>query len=634
MYTKCALGLCVSAVVFGGCGAKKPPVEPSKPVASRSARIETPAPELTPLAAPRDLIAVARVERLNNASATIARWMSLPFDMRMLDALGPGLSRALMLDAPVEAAVTLADASDTEVPQPYAVFTVGITSAEVGRSMFEHFGRKLEEMSPGVWVTADQTPLTCAIAPALGRAPVRLVCGDRRVDVENLLPYATRGLPLQAMGTSDLHVEFRLAPIRERYGQRLRQAKALGVPMALGWLGISDTRLSRPITDILYALGDELVDVMDDLDHISFDSAFASNPDRVDVSTSLAFSRAHSWSAQVIADSSKRATTAPALFFDLPKDASLASYVTAKNPRLFETVMHRLEALIDGALAHVDVNQKLRDDFIRNLDQFTSQSSAGACGAGTPVGYSGSESIKGNFLRTLNAWQVCVYDALPPSAITALLDSAARLTSDKKIEQVLGAGAFTVRRRTGVRGLPTGARVFEYTFNTNLANLMWNTSPRAKSDKKVSKPEPADIGTLYLYVVPDGTRTWTGFGTDAKVIEAHLLAARTAGAEGRLGASSDLAWFRTAPGIAGGFATMAHVGAMLASRGQVPGVNKSSVEEGLAAAPHHGQIPIPYLVQVRGEPSAPELRLEVRIDRTQFEDLVAIGSQSVLKMAK
>ncbi len=160
MDMKCALGLCVSAFVLGGCGgAHTPPARPSKALASGAGRVEVPVPALTALAPPKDLIAIARVEHLDSASATIARWMSLPFDMRMLDALGPGLSHTLLLDAPVEAAVTLADGGDAEVPQPYAVFTAGIASVEAGRATFEHFGRKLEELSPGVWVTTDETPL-------------------------------------------------------------------------------------------------------------------------------------------------------------------------------------------------------------------------------------------------------------------------------------------------------------------------------------------------------------------------------------------------------------------------------------------------------------------------------------------
>lgn len=639
MYKQCAQNLCVLALLVGACGGtQKPPASPSQRVAISPPRSEAPAPELSVLAAPKDLIAVARVEHVEAASATIAQWLGLPFDLRMLDQLGPGLSRTLRLDTPVEAAASLADGGDTEPPQPYAVFSVGLTSADAGRKMFEQFGRKLEQMSPGIWVTTDETPVTCAIAPALGKATTRLVCGDRRVDVENLLPYVTRGLPLQSLGSADLHVEFKLAPIRERYGQRLRQAKALGVPMALGWLGISDSRVSRPLTDILYALGDEAIDVMDDLDQFALDSRFASNPDRVDLSASVAFSRAHSWSAQALVDAAKRAGTPPAMFFELPADSSLANYVMPENPRLFENVLRRIEALIDGGLGHLEVSQKLRDDFVRNLDQYKSHAAAAACGAGdAPVAVTTPESQPG-LLSAFNAWQVCAYDTRPASEVTNLLDSTARLMADKHVQEALGKGAFTIAHHGGAHGLPKGSQVYECKLNLQLlnpaiTNFGSRTSSHSKTDTPTKKAKGDEAGTLYIYVVPDGSRMLSGFGTDAKAIEAHLLTIRKATTDAESAKLDVAPWLRTESAVAGGFFTMAHFGARLAARGDRHGVSKQSVEEGLAAAPHHGLTPVPYVVRVLGNSNGPELRWDMRVNRGVFEDLVAIVGHAVLSKA-
>lgn len=640
MQKSCAWFVLTSMAAFGGCGAggQKQASEPKKAPVASSPVIQAKA-ELTQLSPPKDLIAVARIEHLDNASVTLARWMGLPFDLRMLDTLGPGLSRTLLLGAPAEAAVALAEGSDTEVLQPYAVFSVAISSVAAGRSMFEKFGRKLESLSPGVWITTDESPVTCAIAPALGRAPVRLVCGDRRVDVENLLPYATRGLPLLALGSSELHAELRLTPIRERYGQRLRQAKAVGVPVALGWMGIADTRLSRPITDILYALGDEFVDVMDDLDRISINAQVAAAPDRLDISTSFGFTRSHSWFAQAVADSGKRSAPAPAIFFELPNDSGAASYMAPSNPRLFETVAHRLEALVDGGLAHLEVNQKLRDDFVRNLDQYANLPWGAACGQGEPGATSDpSRATKTGDLFAMSEWQVCTYDALSLSIVVNFLESAGKLIADKKVEQLLGAGSFSLKRRVANHGLPTGTSVFEFKVNTNaLESTIGNWGSKAiKSEKqsiKRSQGAASSAVTLHVYIVPDANRTWVGTGTDAKAIEAHLAAARKSGGAGHLTSATNLSWLRDTPAVAGGYVSLAHFGALLAARMGQKGLSKGRVDEALAVAPHHGKNPIPFTVQVRGESNAPELWFNTRLDRAIFEDLVAVGSQAAMMKA-
>ncbi len=165
-----SLPLVLFSLVVVGCGGPKQTAAlPAKTAPAGPLRVEKPQPDLSPVSAPKDLVLVARAEHLDNAAATIARWMNLPFDMRMLDTLGSGLSQTLLADAPVEAAVTLAEGGDTEVPQPYAVFSVGVRSLDAGRVLFDKFGRKLKEATTGVWMTQEESPLTCAVAPAVGR---------------------------------------------------------------------------------------------------------------------------------------------------------------------------------------------------------------------------------------------------------------------------------------------------------------------------------------------------------------------------------------------------------------------------------------------------------------------------------
>jgi hypothetical protein len=479
----------------------------------------------------------------------------------------------------------------------------------------------------------------------LGRAQVRVVCGARRVDVENLLPYATRGLPLLAMGTSDLHVEFQLAPIRERYGQRLRLIKAMAIPMALHELGISDPQVSRPVTDVLYALGDEIVDVIDDVDHLVLDARTAVDPERVDVTTALAFTRSHSWSAQTLADSAKRVAPAPALFFELPKDASMASFTAPPNPKALEKLVHRIGSLLDGALAHINVNAKVRDDLIRSLDQLNETRTGPAVCAAAPGASNANPKVDPDTLmESMPHWQLCAYDQQPAATFTAFLDAWARVAADSELRKILGDKALAFRRRAAPAGLPAGTVAYELHLDVDairgsLQRLVSDAGPASKAAKKdVNEAKPAPRSILIL-VVPDGTRTWWGFGTDAKQVVAHLLFARKPGSDNRIGSMPELARLRVEPVIGGGYVTVAHFagpflkGWRSSLRMGPKGSTEGQLDDVLSTAPHHGLTPIPFTASVKGEVSAPELQFTVSLGRAVFEDLVSIGGQSVLKMA-
>jgi hypothetical protein len=78
---------------------------------------------------------------------------------------------------------------------------------------------------------------------------------------------------------------------------------------------------------------------------------------------------------------------------------------------------------------------------------------------------------------------------------------------------------------------------------------------------------------------------------------------------------------------------LAHFGALLAARLGQKGLSRNQVDEALAVAPHHGKNPIPFTVQVRGDSNAPELWFNTRLDKAIFEDLVALGSQTIMKKA-
>ncbi len=433
------------------------------------------------------------------------------------------------------------------------------------------------------------------------------------------------------MGTFDAHIEVRLAPIRERYAQQLRQAKALAVPMVLHELGISDIRLSRPITDALYALADEVVNFVDDLDRIVIDSKLAEKPDHVDVSTTLDFTRAHSWSAQALADAAKRMSAAPSSFNDLPSDATLASYVGPQSPKTYEGPLRRLIALVDGSLAHLDVSPKLRDEFARSLDQFNqARTSTGACGAVPNTGDMAADG-KIDLLQSFTPWQVCIYDQQPLAASAAVLDACTKIAADAGFRKPFNPRSLSFRRLGTVAGLPAGSVGYELKMDSealldDLSRLFSGTSaPKTKA--KPGHKEKLALGTVYIYLVPDGTRTLTGMGTDTKAIIAHLNAIKKAPPEHRLAANPGLSWLRSEPAIAGGFFTISYLMGSVERAMRKHGTKSDKSDDLLATAPHHGTTPIPLVWAVHGDANAPKLVLTVRLDRALFEDVMPIAGQ-------
>ncbi len=632
----------LSAIVLTSCAKPtQPPVAPPTP-APAPLKVEQ-APDLSPVPAPKDLVLVARAERFEQATTTIARWMNLPFDIRMLDQLGPGLSQTLKTDAPIEVAVAMADGTDVEVSQPYAVFSVGVTSLEAGHQLFEKFERHMEQSSPGVWMTVDESPVTCAVAASVGRAQARVVCGERKIDVQNLLSFATRGLPLQDMGTADVRVELKLAPIRERYGSKLKQGKALAVPLILHELGISDARLSRPVTDILYALGDEVVDVIDDLDRVLIDARLAQSPDRVDVTTTFDFTHAHSWVAQAAADAGKHAGPAPASFFELPRDAKMASYMNSQNPKMYEGLVHHMSSLIDGLLAHVNVNSKARDDLARSLDQVNQVRFSGASCGGVPGEGSVDADGKLDLLASYGPWYVCAYDQQPAASITGLFDATSMVFDDRQFRKAFDAKAVSLKRQAAAAGMPAGTVAYEFALDSeamakNLKKLMTADSGKS-ADSAPKKPTKAGATKLYIYVVPDGTRTLFGMGTKLSELQTHLQALKKAAPDGRLGATPELAWLHQSSTVGGGYFSIASFmkafeKGVAAHKARLGHKEASPPPDALLSAPHHGQTPIPITWTVKGPQEAPKVEATLRLDRAVFEDAFSLGTQYAVRLAR
>src|SRR6187402_1716091 len=123
-------GLATASALLG-CGSPPPAESAASTPISAAPLAKEEAPELSPVAAPPELIALARFKKPQTAIETIGAWANFPFKLTsVLPAELKGLESVVAWDAPLEAAVALDPAGEGKVPEPLAVVSVGLTSLD------------------------------------------------------------------------------------------------------------------------------------------------------------------------------------------------------------------------------------------------------------------------------------------------------------------------------------------------------------------------------------------------------------------------------------------------------------------------------------------------------------------------
>jgi hypothetical protein len=633
------------------CGSAATP-KPLAPPPTMPAPLQqvVPAPDLTPVAAPPGLVGVGRLARPGDLAKTLAGWVSLPFDPGMLDALQPGMAKAVAIDAPVEFALVLPESETPQNAKPELVVTVGLTSLDKARTLLEEYlGQKLVERGPSLYVTPDDSKLHCAIAASIGKATSRLVCSDKPRSLEQLLPYATRGLPLENLGASDFHAELRIEPLRTKFAAALRMAKTMAVPALLKELSLSDARFDRPLGDMAHAVGDELLDLFEDADQIAIDANAGSNPEQMAFKLTLAYRGRASFIAQATADAKARMLPPNAQFFDLPADAAAAAYYAPADPKRLDKPRALVEGLVEGLLAHFEVAVPLRRDVRSAIEPFFNISSpvVAAFGAVPSVTDKGEPSAAERLALALG-WRIYGIEAAAAPYKDAMR-TLVRLSSDKAFQRGINdlwdetapAGATAVKgnkpappakvhsadwvklRSKTLVGMPAGSEVMLIEFNQSATKELLS---RAK--RKVNKSKKLDALGLeslacLLAVVPDRGRTWFVFAMDDKTLRERANVVLANSQAPRLSTRSELSSLRGEAAVQAGFSTLLMVKGwlQLALLGQ--GKSTKEVETLISTLPHHAMTPMRFRSIVVGDDKRQAVELSTTIPRAVFDDAAA-----------
>jgi hypothetical protein len=628
----------LATLLIIGCGGGPP--QAKAPEAQTGAGGEqgltqaTGTPDLTPVQAPENLVAFGRLGNPGGAVDTVAGWAKLPVDFRrLIQQNEPELGRLLVYEAPIEFAVALDPRATGDVPQPFAVFSVGLGSVEGAVQFAKHQGQSVRMVRPGVYrVSKRSDGPACAVAAALGKAPARLVCGERDDDVDALLPYATRGLPNENMGSADLHMELRAAPLRRLYGNQLRKMKTVMMPFLLRELSLDSPRFDRALADAAHGLADEILSLSEDIDSVSVDSWLKKDAGMIESKAVLRFKGSGSWTVQTVLDAASRGKGVPASFWKLPKDSELGSFGFGANPKRYDAMKKTIGELVDGLLEHEKMPRRLRDQIADVLqDTFTTEGGV-VYGHGEVAGdpaeanaWKGSGLGLRERIRSQLGWYVVGVEEKAPK-YKGYFDKIVKLYNDAQLRQLLDkrmhvkAADLPKLRARGARGLPPGSTMYEISLPSAFFGKM-DFEPPMPPGARAPKPKAVPALSIVLAVVPDGDHTWLGLSADEKTLVARL--ADTRKAETTLAARDGLTPLKTSSSVSGGFFTLENlVKSVLTSLDSLHKAQK--VERVFSSMPNHGQTPMIAWTSVERSGTT-NLTWTVQVPRAVIEDIAAVA---------
>ena len=544
------------------CGGSQPkPVSPEGGGAGTVAVVAEPgsaAPDMTPVQAPADLVALGRLTNPGGVIDTTAAWAKLPIDLKkMIDKNEPELGGLLAYDAPIEFAVALDPQGRGDFPQPFAVFSVGLTNLQGGVEFAKKQGASVRMTGPGSYRVEKGDGPSCALSASVGKAPARLVCGERPEDIDALLPYATRGLPIESMGSAELHVELRAEPLRRRYSKELRQLKTLATPFVLKEMSLDSPRFDRALADAVHGLTDELLALTEDVDRITIDAWLKKDVGVIDTTMALKFRGSSSWTVQTMLDANRRAKAVPGSFWKLPKDSRVATYGVGANPKRYEPLRKTLMELVDGALEKERVPSKVRDQINELLQEtWTTEGAMSYAHGELPPDLAalraGGAAASRERIRSQVGWYVGAVEE-KSTKYKAYLDRIAKLYNDAQVRTLLDKRAKVKKgdlpklTARASKGLGAGSAAYELVIPGKMFKESW------EEEGKAAKPAPALA--IVLVLVPDGDRTWFGFSADEKVVTQKLLQVKKG--ESTLETREGLAELKSKPSLSGGFITVA-----------------------------------------------------------------------------
>jgi hypothetical protein len=568
-------------------------------------------PDLSPVAAPAGLFVLGRINRPTTLADTVARWAGLPVGLRqVLPLAGKDLDAVIAWDAPIELAVAVPPSGKRSV---HAAFSLGLTGTGPAVTLARQQGYEVTRIAPETYLVGGLSPLTCAIAPALGPTSARLVCSHRQVELDELLPYLTRGLPTTPLGQKDLTIELRMEPVRQRFGAEIGSAR-LFAGFAVRELSLDSPRFDTAVSDAVYATADELVALSHDLDVVRLEGGLDEQKHEAALELALSFRDHKSWVASVVGDASHPLGPAPESFFALPEDADDGGYSQGRDPHLVDGLRRTALELSDAYLEHEKVGKGSRERVARLIQAYFALDGAYVSAQGSALIAKSARDKAGPPPRS--GWMLMRHSSTPANLKAATADLVG-LLADRDFRAALAR-----KLKTDDKSLPTArtvplkgpgiwpgtvaavVKVPQGISQTVTGAVGWKA-------KKVDDDEGFEVAVA---IVPNGPDAVIAYAPNVKELSARVVQALNPKGE-TLAQRPELERMRHFRAMRAGFVTLS---SLLGS--STFGRRLGNPEAALAALPHHGQAPI-FLEWVTEPGAAPKGVWRTTVTGGVFEDL-------------
>lgn len=545
------------------------------------------------------------------AVQTVSKWTSLPLSIDdLLPADARSMSRVVDWNAPLDVAVALDPRGEGRLPQPLAVVSIGLRSLDEATAAARAAGTTLQRVRAGVFRAGVAEPANCAIAASVGAAPARLVCGDRWKDVEELLGYATRGLPAQSLGDADVVAELSFEPIHRRYS-RLLAASRLSLGLALRQIQIDNPRFDRALADAAYALADELVALSGDLDKVRVDATLDTKKEELVVSASLHCKGDTSWIVQTLRGI--EAGPAPSELYRIPESSSGGGFDFGPKPERLAPFAKTLGDLVEGYLEHRKLPRASRERWRRVIERFFALRSSTVNGWGELPPLEPKDPLAKNALANLGWTVIFTRDRTPDvtalleSLVAALDDPALRKLAKEKLEIADELWPKFKKRPIRAPGFKGQGLSIEVSIDSGALR-------RGDLFDDVLDPE-LPTARLAVVVLPDPAGTWIGYGPDEKRVLAKLAEIGPEGGERH----ARLRRLSQVKAISANFGTL---GGLLASyRSLAKGRDLGGL---LRALPNRGAEPMFGVATVQTAGASTTTTLTVEVPKAVVADGVAL----------
>ncbi len=599
--------------------------------------------DVSPVAAPGEVVVHLRVKNPHGTLSTLASYANVPggrantlIAQGLKGLLRDGLDAKVDVDAFAELVVTdapldvvvIADMSqEGQVPEPMLAFSLGLSSVPAALSASK--GHK--KLANGVWEigTQERWGDPCVVAAAAGKAPARLICGERKKHLEKVAAFVARNVPTRPDSAHDLRVEVSLRGILDKYGRQwANQAK--GLPVLMGEAKIGIPKFDQALMEAADAVAEEAGALIRDADAFVLEVG-VDETKGADVAVQLRFADSQSWTVQALTDGQGAGGPAPEIVWKVPAESEHVFWGRSGDPARFQPALAIGRALLEGAMEKEKLGTAADRQAIASLLRVVQQGKhvPSVVALGHFPGATTPKNIT-DIVGDAMGWYLMGFDEKPAEVKKWLEDAVKvynRPTLQKVLKDELGSSDAKhlpiVKTTAAPAGLGGGALAVEVTIR-DLEDPLDDGGNPAGPDP-TGKPKTVDLKG-YLLLIGDGERTWLGVATDKAKLLKLMVGVKT-GAN-TLANRTDLGRMQTEAHAAGGVTSVAGMVAMIrpavfalmaAPSGQAASLGQEIMKI-IEQMPHKGRTPIFSFTDVDAG-AKPRIDWSVNVPKGSLEDL-------------